>query len=106
MADVPVVQVLQFSSADVEETVELTQLRPVELRTGCCMPVVCNNRCRVVRSAKTSFVPQLQHSGTVSGIFLGPVHRWRAGGRVHRDTVTITRCTVRSYRQMSATTHV
>ena len=42
---------VQFSSADVEETAELQQLQPVELRTGCCMPVVCNNRCRVVRSA-------------------------------------------------------
>ena len=33
------------------------------------------------------------------GLFLGPVHRYRAGGRVHRDTASIIRCTVRSYRQ-------
>ena len=41
-------QVLQFSSADVEETAELPQLQLVELWTGRCMPVVCNDRCRVV----------------------------------------------------------
>ena len=39
-----VVQV-QFSSADVEETAELPQLHLVELWTGCCMPVVCNDKC-------------------------------------------------------------
>ena len=41
-------QVLQFLSANVDETAELPQLQLVELRTGCCMPVVCNDRCRMV----------------------------------------------------------
>ena len=40
------VQVLQFSRADVER--QLPQLQLVELRTGCCMPVVCNDKCRMV----------------------------------------------------------
>ena len=30
------------------ETAELPQLQLVELKTGCCMPVVCNDRCRMV----------------------------------------------------------
>ena len=34
------------------------------------------------------------------GFFRGPVHRYRAGGRVHRDTAPIIRCrTVVAYRQ-------
>ena len=42
---------------------------------------------------KTAFVPQLQRSGSVSGgFFLGPVHWFRAGGRVYRDTAPIIRC--------------
>ena len=41
-------QVQQFSSADVEETAELPHLQLVEFWTGCCMPVVCNDRCRLV----------------------------------------------------------
>ena len=51
--------VLQFSSADVEETVELPQLQLVELRIGCCMPVVCNSRwpsgseCRKLRLSRS-----------------------------------------------------
>ena len=35
---------------------------------------------RVQKIAKAS---QLQCSDTVSGIFKGPVHKYRAGGRVH-----------------------
>ena len=46
-----IVQVLQFSSADVEETAELPQLQLVELKSGCCMPVVWQQQsCRMVRS--------------------------------------------------------
>ena len=41
-------RVLQFLSADVEETAELPQLHLVEFWTGCCMPAVCNDRCRIV----------------------------------------------------------
>ena len=45
------------------------------------------------RVQKTATVPQLKCSDTVSCFFfLGPVHRYRAGGRVHRDTVPIVRC--------------
>ena len=29
------------------ETAELPQLQLVELKTGCCMPVVCNDSCRM-----------------------------------------------------------
>ena len=36
------------------ETVELPQLQPIERGHCCRMPVVCNNRCRVVPSAENS----------------------------------------------------
>ena len=94
-----VVQVLQFSGADVEETVELPQLQLVELRIGCCMPVVCNDRCRVVRSAENCVCPAVAALWLGESFFKGPVHKYTAGGRVHRDTAPIIRCTVRSYRQ-------
>ena len=35
---------------------------------------------------KTALVPELQCSDMLSGDFQGPVHRYRAGGRVRRDT--------------------
>ena len=45
------------------------------------------------RVQKTAKVSQLQCSDTVSGdFFKGPVHRYRAEGRVHRDTAPIIRC--------------
>ena len=34
----------------------------------------------------------VQETVEISGIFLGPVHRYRARGRVHRDTAPIIRC--------------
>ena len=68
----------------MEDTVELPQLHLVELRTGCCMPVVCNDRCRVVRSAETALVPQLQCSDMVSGDFLGPCTQVQGRGSCPR----------------------
>ena len=40
------------SGAVGEETVELPQLQPVQHGNCCCMPVVCNDRWRVVQSAE------------------------------------------------------
>ena len=82
----PCCAILQFSTADVEETVELPQLQLVDLTTGCCMPVVCNNRCRVVRSAETALVPQLQCSDMVSGDFLGPCTHVQGWGSCPQGT--------------------
>ena len=81
--------VLQFSSADVEETAELRQLQLVEFWTGCCMPVVCNDRCRVVDDV-AQFIDgcgrPCDHAATFyfdSGSATDSVHRrlWTVGGR-------------------------
>ena len=44
MFDVQVQQV----RVQLWETVEIPQLQLFEFWTGCCMPVVCNDRCRMV----------------------------------------------------------
>ena len=42
---------------------------------------------------ETVEISQLLRGGVgLMGVFFGPVHRYRAGGRVHRDTAPIIRC--------------
>ena len=74
-----VVQVQQFSSAYVEETAELPQVHLVEFWTGCCMPVVCNDRCRMVDD-----MAQFIDSMDVPVIMQRRLRQWKCPYSVHR----------------------
>ena len=50
--DVPVVQVQVFSGAGCEKLVEIPQLQPLILDTVVHLPVVCNDRCRMVQTTR------------------------------------------------------
>ena len=55
------------ASAICEETVEITQLQLIEFWTGCCVPVVCNDRCRMVDDMAQfidSYVRPCDHAAT------------------------------------------
>ena len=74
VVDVPVLQVVLDSCAVVKETVEISQLLLLRNRW---LPVI---------------LAALRGGVGMKVFFKGPVHRYRAGGRVHRDTAPITRC--------------
>ena len=99
VADVPVV--LSCSSRVQTWRRQLSSHSCSPLNSGLVVacPLCATDRCRVVRSAENCVCPAVAALWLGESFFKGPVHKYTAGGRVHRDTAPIIRCTVRSYRQ-------
>ena len=82
--DVPVVQVQVFSGAGREKLVEIPQLQPLILDTVVHLPVVCNDRCRMVQTPENC-------EGPAVAVLMNP---WsmsllcRSAGTVHRKVWT------------------